>query len=148
MATANPQFNLISSEEVQGTTVYDPRGNDIGEIDHLMIDKVSGNVRYAIMSFGGFLGLGENHFPLPWNSLHYDRDREGYVANVTEQQLRDAPEFSDDSWTDRGFETRLHEHYQAEPYWKREGVGSSTSGLGGGGIGPSGSSSETGPSQI
>jgi hypothetical protein len=125
MATANPQFNLISSEEVQGTTVYDPNGNDIGEIDHLMIDKVSGTVRYAVMSFGGFLGLGESHYPLPWNSLRYDREREGYVINVTEQQLRNAPEFGDDNWSDREWETRLHEHYQAEPYWKNEGQVSS-----------------------
>ncbi len=152
MATASPQFNLISSEEVQGTTVYDSRGSEIGEIDHLMIDKVSGNVRYAVMSFGGFLGLGEKHFPLPWNSIHYDRDREGYVANVTEQQLRDAPEFSDDSWTDRSWETRLHEHYRADPYWKGEGLGappSSTTGFGSSSPGATGTTpSSSGSSQL
>ncbi len=152
MATANPQYNLISSEEVQGTTVYDQNGNDIGEIDHLMIDKVSGNVRYAVMSFGGFLGLGESHYPLPWNSLHYDTNREGYITNVTEQQLRDAPQFSDDSWKDRGWETRIHEHYQADPYWRDrdQGVGSQPgAGVSSGGVGAAGSTgTSTGSSQV
>jgi PRC-barrel domain len=75
--------------------------NEIGKVDHLMIDKISGQVRYAIMSFGGFLGL----------SLTYDKGRNGYTTNVTEQQLKDAPEFSDDSWKDRDWETRMHRHY-------------------------------------
>jgi sporulation protein YlmC with PRC-barrel domain len=69
MGTAQPEFNLISSEDVEGTTVYDPNGNEIGKVDHLMIDKISGQVRYAIMSFGGFLGLGHKHYSLPWSSL-------------------------------------------------------------------------------
>lgn len=70
------------------------------------VDKFSGQVRYAVMSFGGFLGLGHSHYPLPWSSLTYDK-RRGYTTNVTEQQLRDAPEFSDDSWKDRDWETRM-----------------------------------------
>ncbi|MGQ0444339.1 MAG: PRC-barrel domain-containing protein [Beijerinckiaceae bacterium] len=119
MGTASPTFNLISSNDVEGTTVYDPSGTKIGEIDHLMIDKLSGNVRYAVMSFGGFLGLGHGHYPLPWNALDYDSAREGYVANVTENQLKDAPEFSDDSWMDRDWEARWHRHFEAKPYWEQ-----------------------------
>ena len=60
-ATARPNHQLISSEDVEGTDVYDLKGSKIGEIDHLMIDKVSGRVRYAVISFGGFLGLGHSH---------------------------------------------------------------------------------------
>lgn len=128
MGTANPNFNLISSEDVEGTKVFGANGDSIGEIDHLMIDRVSGNVRYAIMSFGGFLGLGHSHFPLPWSAIKYDADRQGYVTNVTEQQLRDAPEFSDDSWTgDRDWESRWHQHFGARPYWE-EGKGSDIQG--------------------
>ncbi|WOJ91152.1 PRC-barrel domain-containing protein [Methylocapsa polymorpha] len=122
MGTAQPDFNLISSEEVEGTTVYDPNGNEIGNIDHLMIDKLSGQVRYAIMSFGGFLGLGHSHYPLPWSSLTYDKQRDGYATNVTEQQLKDAPEFSDDSWKDRAWETQMHQHYNVQPYWDETGA--------------------------
>ncbi len=125
MATASRNFNLVSSEDVEGTSVYDPNGNKIGQIDHLMIDKVSGQVRYAVMSFGGFLGLGHSHYPMPWNAISYDTAKEGFVANVTEQQLRDAPEFSDDSWGDRDWEARWHSHFQTKPYWE-EGMGSST----------------------
>ena len=77
--------------------VYDPNGNKIGAIDHLMIDRVSGNVRYAVMSFGGVLGLGHSHYPLPWNAIKYDSNYDGFITNVTEEQLKDAPEFSDDS---------------------------------------------------
>jgi hypothetical protein len=61
MGTASPTFNLISSEKV-----YDPSVNKIGEIDHLMIDKISGRVRYAVMNFREFMGLGHKHYPLPW----------------------------------------------------------------------------------
>jgi hypothetical protein len=106
----------------EGTAVYDPSGNEIGKIDHLMIDKRSGQVRYAVMSFGGFLWLGHSHYPLPWDSLTYDKDRSGYTTNVTEQQLKDAPEFSDDSWTDRDWEMRMHRHYKVEPYWGEQGA--------------------------
>ncbi|QBR70994.1 photosystem reaction center subunit H [Beijerinckiaceae bacterium] len=130
MGTANPEFNLISSEDVEGTAVFDPSGNEIGNVDHLMIDKLSGQVRYAIMSFGGFLGLGHSHYPLPWSSLTYDKQRDGYMTNVTEQQLKDAPEFSDDSWTNRAWESQVHRHYNAQPYWDESGTrlseGSST----------------------
>ncbi len=128
MATASPTFNLISSEDVEGTKVCDSSGNRIGEIDHLMIDRSSGNVRYAIMSFGGFLGLGHSHYPVPWNALKYDASVGGYVSNITEQQLRDAPEFSDDSWTNREWETDWHDHFGAKPYWQEGGRSAGASG--------------------
>jgi sporulation protein YlmC with PRC-barrel domain len=115
MGSASP--TLISSESVEGTIVYDPNGTKIGEIGHLMIEKKSGSVRYVVMSFGGFVGLGHSHYPLPWNAIKYDSGREGYVTNVTENQLRDAPEFSDESWADRDWEARWHRHFQAPPYW-------------------------------
>jgi len=128
MATASPTFNLISSEEVEGTKVLDASGNKIGEIDHLMIDRASGNVRYAVMSFGGFMGLGHSHYPVPWNALRYDASLGGYISNITEQQLQDAPEFSDDSWTNRDWESDWHEHFGAQPYWQEGGRPSAASG--------------------
>jgi hypothetical protein len=84
-ATAHPKFNLISSEHVVGAKLYDASGKEIGEIDHLMIDKISGHARYAVVNFCGFMCLRPGHHPLPWNSLKYDKEREGYLANVTEQ---------------------------------------------------------------
>ena len=116
-ATQHPNHQLISSEDVEDTEVYDATGKNIGEVDHLMIDKASGRVAYAVISFGGFLGLGHSHYPVPWGALKYDTSLGGFRTNVTEQQLKDAPEFSDDSWGDRNWETRTHQHYNAQYYW-------------------------------
>jgi hypothetical protein len=116
-STAHPNRQLISSEDVEGTNVYDPKESKIGEIDHLMIDKFSGRVTYAVMSFGGFLGIGHSHYPIPWAALKYDEKLGGYVTGITAQQLKDAPAFSDDSWSDRNWETRTYQHYNVVPYW-------------------------------
>ncbi len=71
-----------------------------------MIDKMSGKVAYAVISFGGFLGLGHSHYPVPWGKLAYDTSLGGFRTDITEQQLKDAPEFSDDSWGDRDWDLR------------------------------------------
>jgi hypothetical protein len=97
--------------------VFDPKGKKIGEIDHLMIDKLSGRVAYAVMSFGGFIGLGHSHYPIPWGALKYNVQLNGYVTGITESQLKDAPAFSDDSWSDRNWETQTYNHYKVSPYW-------------------------------
>src|SRR6185436_16142129 len=88
---------LIESDRVEGTTVYDPRGNNIGSIKRLMIDKESGKVAYAVMSFGGFLGLGTEEHTLPWRKLDYDTSLEGFRTDITKDQLTGAPTFYRDS---------------------------------------------------
>ena len=114
MRTDLPQ---ISTEDVQGTNVYGVDDAKVGEIDHLMLDKLSGRVTYAVMSFGGFMGLGNSHYPLPWAALKYDERLGGYRTGVTESQLKDAPGLNDDVWTDRSWEQRVHQHYGVTPYW-------------------------------
>ena len=116
-ATAHPNKQLISSDDVQGTEVYGAGDQNVGEIDHLIIDKMSGRVAYAVMSFGGFMGLGHSHYPIPWSALTYDKSLGGFRTNITEQQLKDAPQFSDDSWNDRDWETKTHQHYRTPTYW-------------------------------
>ncbi len=116
-ATAHPNHMLISSEDVEGTSVYGPGSIKIGDVDHLLIDKPTGRIAYAVISFGGILGLGHSHYPVPWPALKYDTNLEGYVTGITESQLKDAPEFSDDSYSDRNAETRVYRHYNAAPYW-------------------------------
>ena len=111
---------LIESDRVEASTVYDARGNDIGSIKRLMIEKISGRVCYAVMSFGGFLGMGSEEHAVPWNKLTYDTSLGGYRTDITEQQLRGAPAFSRDrnfDWSDRGREKELHDYYGASPYW-------------------------------
>ena len=89
-ATQHPNHQLISSEDVEGTEVYDSAGKNIGEVDHLMIDKLSGRVAYAVISFGGFLGLGHSHYPVPWGALKYDTSLGGFRTSINQQQLKDA----------------------------------------------------------
>jgi hypothetical protein len=111
---------LIESDRVEGTTVYDPTGNKIGSIKRLMIEKIGGRVAYAVMSFGGFLGMGEEEHTIPWNKLTYDTSLAGYRTDITEEQLRGAPTFYRDrdyNWTDRGRERELHDYYGAPYYW-------------------------------
>jgi hypothetical protein len=96
MAQANvhPDRRLISSEDVVGTDVHGLGDEVVGEIDHLLIEKVSGRVAYAVMSFGGFLGLAHSPYPIPWSALKYDTGGGGFRTGITEEQLRDAPEYS------------------------------------------------------
>ena len=111
---------LIESDRVEGTSVYDPKGDSIGSIKRLMIEKLSGKVAYAVMSFGGFLGMGEEEHAVPWNKLTYDTSLGGYRTDITEEQLRGAPSFYRDrdyEWNDRRRETELHDYYRAPYYW-------------------------------
>ncbi|MDB5392751.1 MAG: PRC-barrel domain protein [Rhodospirillales bacterium] len=87
---------LISAEKVIGTDVYNSAGDKLGTIHDLMIDKRGGRVAYAVMSFGGFLGIGEKYHPLPWHVLTYDEDKGGYNIDLTTEQLRSAPSYSRD----------------------------------------------------
>ena len=90
---------LIGSDKVEGTAVYGIGDTKIGSIERVMIDKVSGRVSYAVLSFGGFLGVGSDHYPLPWQSLKYDTALGGYRTGSTEQQLKGAPKYAnDDNW--------------------------------------------------
>ena len=91
--------NLISSAKVEGTSVYNRGGDFLGSIHNLMIDKASGHVAYAIMSFGGFLGIGDQFHPLPWSVLKYDTNMGGYVVDLDKQQLEGGPAYDADSRT-------------------------------------------------
>jgi sporulation protein YlmC with PRC-barrel domain len=92
----SPENPVISSERVTGTNVYNAEGNKLGSIETVMIDKVSGQVRFAVMSFGGFLGIGEKYHQLPWDGLTYDEDQGGYVVNISRAGLEGAPSYERD----------------------------------------------------
>ncbi|MBV9062382.1 MAG: PRC-barrel domain-containing protein, partial [Alphaproteobacteria bacterium] len=77
-------FGLIGSDKVEGTEVYRSNGDRIGTIERVMIDKLSGNVAYAVMSFGGFLGIGDDHYPIPWPLLTYNERLGGYEVNIAD----------------------------------------------------------------
>lgn len=111
------QGSLVSSDDVNGTDVYGRDGASIGTVDHLMIDKQSGKVAYAVIGFGGFLGLGEDHHPVPWGKLRYDTAKNGFMTDLTEQDVKGAPARSDGWYADRDWERRAHEHYGVRQYW-------------------------------
>jgi hypothetical protein len=112
--------SLIASDRIEGTAVRRPNGERIGHIERLMIDKISGKVSYAILSFGGFLGLGSNLLPLPWARLTFNRELDAYQLDISEEELRSAPSFTEKrefDWGDRSQEEALHRHYGVAPYW-------------------------------
>src|SRR5580700_11826694 len=85
---------LISTDKVVGTAVYNRQGEHLGSVYNLMIDKYSGQVAYAVMSFGGFLGIGESYHPMPWRTLTYDTRKGGYVVDIDRQRLEGAPSYA------------------------------------------------------
>ena len=106
--------SLIGSDKVEGTAVYGPNDQKIGSIERVMIDKKSGRVSYAVLSFGGFLGIGDDHYPLPWQALKYDTNLGGYVTGITQDQLRSAPKYADESswnWSDPATTRSVNAYY-------------------------------------
>jgi hypothetical protein len=99
--------SLIGSDKVEGTAVYGVNDTKIGLIERVMIDKVSGRVSYAVLRFGGFLGIGDDHYPLPWQSLKYDTNLGGYRTGITETQLKGAPKYGNDNTWNWGDPARI-----------------------------------------
>lgn len=109
----NTASSIISSSKVEGTHVYNPAGEKLGSIDSLMIDKLSGKVRYAVMEFGGFLGMGTDRYPLPWDTLKYDTNLGGYAVTLSKEQLEKAPKYAQDmapEYTD-DYGRRVYDYY-------------------------------------
>ncbi len=111
--------SLISAGRVNGTSVYNTAGDHLGHVDDIMLHKVSGQVAYAVMAFGGFLGIGEKYHPLPWSMLTYDVDRGGYVVPVDRAQLEGAPSYERDEIgsDDTAWRDRIYGYYGVPPYW-------------------------------
>jgi sporulation protein YlmC with PRC-barrel domain len=114
--TSTITSDVISSERVEGTAVYNTAGEKLGSVDDLMIDKVSGQIRYAVLEFGGFLGMGTDRYPLPWNMLKYDTAKEGYVVPLDKDKLEKAPRYAEtevpEYTTDYG--KRVYNYYGAD----------------------------------
>ena len=107
--------NLIASNKVEGTKIYSIQGEKLGEVDHMMIGKLSGRVEYVVMASGGLLGMGEKRYPLPWDVLDYHTDKGGYVINIDKEQLKNGPAFEKNEQPvyDRAFGEKIYAHYGA-----------------------------------
>jgi sporulation protein YlmC with PRC-barrel domain len=121
MTTATGHTSAIRAKKVIGTDVKDTSGAKIGQIEDVVLDKQSNNIMFAVVGFGGFLGMSEKYHPLPWESLNYDEDEGAYIVNYTRAQLEAAPAGSIDELTrndGRQFRDRTYEYYKAPRYWE------------------------------
>jgi sporulation protein YlmC with PRC-barrel domain len=111
---------LVSSDSVEGAPVYDVHGKRIGKVERLMIDQFTGQIAYAILSFGGFLGIGEDHYPIPWSMLTYNEKPDGFQVDITEEELKNAPKIEPgENWeqTTRASDQDIYDYWEVRYYW-------------------------------
>lgn len=114
--------SVLSASTLEGDDVVNAAGEDLGRIEEIMLDVSSGRIAYAVLSFGGFLGLGDKLFAIPWEAFQVDQENERLILNVDREALKNAPGFDKDHWpefTDRTWGVGIYEHYGYEPYWDR-----------------------------
>lgn len=121
MTTSSGHTSAIRVSKVLGTSVQDPSGHKIGEVEDVVLDKQSNNIMFAVLSFGGFLGVGAKYHPLPWAALDYNEKQNAYVVDYTREQLQAAPAGSVEELTqDDGmnFRDRTYAYYKVDRYWE------------------------------
>lgn len=122
MPTVSGHTNAVQAKKVLGTKVTDPSGNKIGHIEDIILDKSSNSILFAVVGFGGFLGMAEKYHPIPWGSLDYDLEDGSYTVSYTKEQLQAAPSGSIEELTrddGMGFRDRTYDYYKAKRYWER-----------------------------
>jgi len=115
-----PGPSLMGADTLIGEDVYNHREEDLGDIKEIMLDMRSGKIAYAVLSFGGFLGMGEKLFAVPWNALTLDTVNKRFILNVEKDRLKDAPGFDEDHWpnmADTTWATGVHNYYGTRPYY-------------------------------
>ncbi len=121
MTTASGHTSAIRAKKVIGTNVKDTTGNKIGQIEDVVLDKESNSILFAVVGFGGFLGMAEKYHPIPWASLDYQDGENAYVVSYTKEQLKGAPAGSIDELT-RGdsleIRAKTYDYYKAPRYWE------------------------------
>lgn len=115
VTTSSMMSDIISSDKVEGTSVYNTADEKLGSIDDLMIDKISGQVRYAVLEFGGFLGMGTDRYPIPWKVLKYSTNKGGYVVPLDKAKLEKAPKYAENSAPvfDKDYGSRINSYYNS-----------------------------------
>lgn len=124
-SSGGPGPEVMAADTLQGDKVVNPRGDNLGDIEDIMIDVSSGRVAYAVLSRGGILGFGDKLYAIPWEALTLDADRECFILDVDESQLANAPGFDKDHWpsmADRTWGSEIHTYYNRQPYWERLGM--------------------------
>jgi len=114
---------VLSAGTLAGDRVRNAAGEDLGKVEEIMIDLASGRVAYVVLSFGGFLGIGDKLFAVPWQALRIDEGEHQFVLDVDRKTLESAPGFDKDNWPDMAdpsFGAAIHEHYGRTPYWEHD----------------------------
>lgn len=120
--SAGPGPEVLAAETLQGDDVINQQGEKLGSIEDIMLDVRSGKVAYAVLSFGGILGMGDKLFAIPWAALTLDADRKCFVLDVPKDRLQNAPGFDKDHWpsmADQSWATQVYSYYNQEPYWRQ-----------------------------
>jgi sporulation protein YlmC with PRC-barrel domain len=121
MPTATGHTSAIRASKVIGTSVYNGAGEKIGKVEDVVLDKQSNNIMFAVVGFGGFLGMNEKFHPLPWSTLDYQKGKEGYVVNLSKEQLKAAPADGIEELTrsdGEGLRDEVYDYYKAPRYWQ------------------------------
>lgn len=112
---------VLSASTLAGDHVHNQAGEDLGAIEEIMLDIPTGRIAYAVLSFGGFLGIGSKLFAVPWSAMQIDEGEHRFILNVDRKALENAPGFDRDNWPDMAdpaFGEEIHRHYGAAPYWE------------------------------
>ena len=120
-----PGPDLMGADTLVGNDVCDHKGEDLGDIKEIMLDMRSGKVGYAVLSFGGFLGMGEKLFAVPWTALQLDTKNKRFVLNADKDRLKRAPGFDKDKWpnmADHGWVKEIHSYWEPKQYSELPGV--------------------------
>jgi len=115
-----PGPEVMDADTLIGDNVVNAAGEDLGEIKAIMLDVTSGRIAYAVLSFGGFLGMGNKLFAIPWSALTLDTREKRFILNTAKERLENAPGFDKDHWpamADANWARQLHEYYDVRPYW-------------------------------
>jgi sporulation protein YlmC with PRC-barrel domain len=116
-----PGPEIMAASTLEGDEVVNNVGEDLGHIEEIMVDVTTGRVAYAVLSFGGFLGMGNKLFAIPWSSLQLDAVNERFILNIDKESLENAPGFDKDHWpsmADRQWADEIHSYYKSRPYWE------------------------------
>ncbi|MBL8899169.1 MAG: PRC-barrel domain-containing protein [Planctomycetes bacterium] len=112
---------LLSASSLSKNSVLDPRGGKLGKIEEFMLDTSNGKIAYAVLSFGGFMGVGEKFFAIPWSALRLDTEKKAFILDVTKETLKEAKGFDKDHWPDLAdvaTGTDIHRTFKIRPYWE------------------------------
>jgi sporulation protein YlmC with PRC-barrel domain len=112
---------VLAASTLAGDEVKNSAGEDLGKVDEIMIDIPTGRVAYAVLSFGGFLRMGNKLFAVPWDVLKVDEDRKCFILDVEKSRLENAPGFDKDNWpdmADSSWGTQIYNYYGRTPYWQ------------------------------